>query len=135
MNMNPKNFRVNARVFPVSDTLHLPSSAVESKQREPQQCPIAVKNEQRFLYFGYVRVKKLVHNVKLRLASLNIRSLMGKGMELADTLIRRRVNIACLQEIKWVGSKVKELENTRYKIYYTGLDRCRNDVGIVLDKD
>ena len=57
-------------------------------------------------------------------------------MELVDTLIRRRVNIACLQETKWVGSKANELENTRYnKIYYTGLDRRRNGVGIVVDKD
>ena len=27
-----------------------------------------------------------------------------------------------------------ELENTGYKIYYTGLDRCRNGVGIVVNK-
>ena len=54
-------------------------------------------------------------------------------MELVDTLIRR-VNITCLQETKWEKSKAKELQNTRCKIYYTGLDRCRNDVGIVVDK-
>ena len=77
----------------------------------------------------------MVYNVKLRLATLNIGSLTGKGIELVDTLIRRRVNIACLQETKWVGSKAKELENTDYKIYYTGLDRRRNGVGIVVDKD
>ena len=59
----------------------------------------------------------------------------GKGIELVDTLIRRRVNIACLQGTKWVGSKAKELENTGYKIYYTGLDRRRNGVGIVANKD
>ena len=56
-------------------------------------------------------------------------------MELVDTLIRRRVNIAYLQETKWVGSKAKKLENTGHKIYYTGLDRRRNGVGIVVDKD
>ena len=53
MNMDPKNFCVNARAFPVSDALHLPSGAV--------------KSEQGFSYFGRVRVKKLVHNVKLML--------------------------------------------------------------------
>ena len=94
-----------------------------------------MKNEQGFSYFGRVRVKKLVHNVKLRLTTLNIGTLTGKGMELVDTLIKRRVNIACLQETKWVGSKAKELKNTGYKIYYTGLDRCRNGIGIVVDKD
>ena len=94
-----------------------------------------MKNEREFLYFGCVQVKKLVHNVKLRLATLNIGTLTSKGMEIVDTLIRRRLNIACLQETKWVGSKAKELENTGYKIYYTGLDRRRNGVGIVVDKD
>ena len=96
MNVDCKNFRVNARVFPVSDALHLPSGVVESEQGALQRRSIAVKNEQGFSYFGRVRVKKLVHNVKLRLASLNIGSLTGKKMELVDTLIRRRVNIACL---------------------------------------
>ena len=45
------------------------------------------------------------------------------------------MNIACLQETKWVGLKAKELENAGNKIYYTGLDRCRNGGGIVVDKD
>ena len=94
-----------------------------------------MKNEQGFSYFGRVWVKKLVHNVKLRLATLNIGSLISKGIELVDTLIRRIVNIACLQETKWVRSKAKELDNTGYKIYYTCLDRHRNDIGIVVDKD
>ena len=113
MNMDPTNFRVNVRVFPVSDELHLPSGAVESGQGAPQRRPVAVKNEQEFLYFGCVRVMKLVHNVKVRLATLNIGSLTGKGMELVDTL--RTVNIVCLQETKWVGSKAKELENIGIK--------------------
>ena len=65
---------------------------------------------------------------------MNTGSLTDKGMELVDTLIWR-VNIVCLQETKWVGSKAKELENTGYKIYYIGLDRRRNDVDIVVDKD
>ena len=74
MNMDPKNFCVNAWAFPVSDALHLPSGAVESEQGAPQRRPVAVKNEQEFSYFRRVRVKKLVHNVKLKLVSLNIGS-------------------------------------------------------------
>ena len=58
-----------------------------------------MKNKQGFSYFGRVRVKKLVHNVKLRLASLNIGSLTGKGMELVDTLIRRRVNMLAYKKL------------------------------------
>ena len=95
MNMDPKNFRVNARVFLVSDALYLPSGAMESGQGAPQRCASAVKNKQGFSYSRCVWVKKLVHNVKLRLATWNIGTLTGKGMKLVDILIRRRVNIAC----------------------------------------
>ena len=109
MNMDPKNFCINARAFLVSDALYLPSGAVESGQEASQQRSVAVKNEQRFSYFGRVRVKKLVHNVKLRLATWNIGSPTATRMELVDTLIRRRVNITRLQETKWVGSKAKEI--------------------------
>ena len=45
------------------------------------------------------------------------------------------MNIARLRETKLVGSKEKEIENISYKIYYTGIDRYRNGVGIVVDKD
>jgi hypothetical protein len=57
----------------------------------------------------------------------------GKGMELVDTMIRRKVNIACLQETKWVGEKAREIENTGFKFYYTGKHRNKNGVGIIVD--
>lgn len=31
-------------------------------------------------------------------------------MEIVDTIIRRRINIAYLQETKWVGEKFKNLK-------------------------
>lgn len=38
----------------------------------------------------------------------------GKGTELVKTVIRRRINIACLQETKWGESR--EIENTGYRL-------------------
>ncbi|XP_058223021.1 uncharacterized protein LOC131332741 [Rhododendron vialii] len=38
------------------------------------------------------------------------------------------------QEIKWVGEKAREIENTSYKLYYMGKNGHRNGVGIVVDK-
>jgi exonuclease III len=49
-------------------------------------------------------------------------------------MIRRRVNILCVQEIKWNGQKAKEVEDTGFKLWYTGNTSTKNDVGIVLDK-
>jgi Endonuclease-reverse transcriptase len=49
-------------------------------------------------------------------------------------VIRRHVNILCVQETKWTGQKAKEEENTCFKLWYTGKERSRNYVGILIDK-
>jgi exonuclease III len=49
-------------------------------------------------------------------------------------MIRRRVNILCVQETKWKGQKAKEVEDTDFKLWYTGTTANKNGVGIVLDK-
>jgi exonuclease III len=54
--------------------------------------------------------------------------------EIVDTMIRRRVNILCVQETKWNGQKAKEVEDTGFKLWYTGTTANMNGVGIVLDK-
>ncbi|KAM0960557.1 hypothetical protein ACFX2I_025481 [Malus domestica] len=55
-------------------------------------------------------------------------------MEIVEVMVRRRINIMCLQEIKWVGLKAKDLENSGFKLWYSGTNRTRNDVGIIVDK-
>jgi exonuclease III len=49
-------------------------------------------------------------------------------------MIRRRVNILCVQETKWKGQKAKEVEDTGFKLWYTGTTANKNGVGIMLDK-
>jgi exonuclease III len=41
----------------------------------------------------------------------------------------------CLQEIKWVGGKAKELDSLGFKLWYIGKVRARNGVGIIVDKE
>jgi exonuclease III len=43
------------------------------------------------------------------------------------------VNILCVQETKWTGQKAKKVENTDFKLWYTGKKRSRNSVGILID--
>ncbi|KAK9119344.1 hypothetical protein Scep_017437 [Stephania cephalantha] len=50
-------------------------------------------------------------------------------------MIRRRVNIACLHETKWVGEKSREIGSTGFKLWYIDIDRKCNGVGIVVDND
>ncbi|KAM2399376.1 hypothetical protein ACFXTH_035947 [Malus domestica] len=85
------------------------------------------------------RVKKLgqkgrVQESKMRLGTWNIGTLTGKSMEVVEVMVRRRINIMCLQETKWVGRKANDLENSGFKLWYSGTNRTRNGVGIIVDK-
>ncbi|KAM2452819.1 hypothetical protein PS2_010187 [Malus domestica] len=55
-------------------------------------------------------------------------------MEVVEVMVRRRINIMCLQATKWVGLKAKDLENSGFKLWYSGTNRTRNGVGIIVDK-
>ncbi|KAG5602889.1 hypothetical protein H5410_034259 [Solanum commersonii] len=68
---------------------------------------------------------------KLRVGSWNIGSLTGKSIELVKILKKRKINIACVQETRWVGSKARDVDG--FKLWYSGGSRDRNGVGIVID--
>ncbi|KAM2304509.1 hypothetical protein ACFXTH_024206 [Malus domestica] len=70
----------------------------------------------------------------MRLGTWNIGTLTGKSMEVVEVMVRRRINIMCLQETKWVGRKANDLENSGFKLWYSGTNRTRNGVGIIVDK-
>ena len=45
-----------------------------------------------------------------------------------------RVNILYVYETKWKGQKAKEVENTGFKLWYSGTVANKNGVGILIDK-
>ncbi|KAG2645297.1 hypothetical protein PVAP13_2KG426005, partial [Panicum virgatum] len=98
--------------------------------------PGVVKNEQGSSHFPrrVPRVRKLAKPTRIRIGSWNVGSLTGKLRELVDAAIRRRVNILCVQETKWKGQKAKEIEDTGFKLWYTGATPGRNGVGILIDR-
>ena len=57
-----------------------------------------------------MRVKKLAHEYRIRLASLNIGSFIGRLAELVDTIVRRNISILCVQKTKWVDEKARIIE-------------------------
>ena len=63
-----------------------------------------------------MKVKKLVHEYMIRLASWKICSLTGKLTELVDAMVRRNVSILYVQETKWVGEKARIIESWGYKL-------------------
>jgi hypothetical protein len=67
--------------------------------------PGVVKNEQvsSHLTRRMQRVSKLAEPSRVRVGTWNVGSLMSKLREVVDTMIRWRVNILCVQEMKWKG--------------------------------
>ncbi|KAL1454893.1 hypothetical protein WDU94_009023 [Cyamophila willieti] len=93
-----------------------------------------VRNRQGLPVQGRDRLKKLVKK-ELRIGTLNVGTMTGRGREIADLMARRRIEILCVQETRWKGDKAKELGDG-YKLYYSGSNASgRNGVGIILEND
>nr|XP_009619302.1 craniofacial development protein 2-like [Nicotiana tomentosiformis] len=68
---------------------------------------------------------------RLRIGSWNIGTLTGKSIELEKILRKRRVNVGCVQETRWVGSRARDAD--KYKPWYSGVRKGKNGVGILVD--
>nr|XP_009631337.1 craniofacial development protein 2-like [Nicotiana tomentosiformis] len=83
---------------------------------------------------GRVRSSKWVKGAsRLRVGSWNIGTLTGKYIELVKILKKRKINIACVQETKWVGTKARDVDG--FKLWYSGGSRKRIGVGILVDRE
>ena len=69
--------------------------------------------------------------VTLRIGTSNVGSMTGRGREVAAMMEKRQLDILCVQETKWKGSKAKDLGGG-YKLYYHGCERNKNGIGIIL---
>ncbi|KAK3510332.1 hypothetical protein QTP70_001369, partial [Hemibagrus guttatus] len=80
------------------------------------------------------REKRKGKSVGLRIGTLNVSTMTGKGRELADMMERRKVDILCVQETRWKGSKARSI-GAGFKLFYYGVDSKRNGVGVVLKEE
>ncbi|KAK3551501.1 hypothetical protein QTP70_017370 [Hemibagrus guttatus] len=80
------------------------------------------------------REKRKGKSVGLRIGTLNVGTMTGKGRELADMMERRKVDILCVQETRWKGSKARSI-GAGLKLFYYGVDSKRNGVGVVLKEE
>jgi len=101
---------VNARSLPGSNALYS-SSTVSNEQGPLHRRLDVVKNKQGFPHLRKrVRVKKLVHENRIRFGTWNIGTLTGKSMEVVDTMIRRT-----RLEKRWKGwVAARQLGRTTY---------------------
>ncbi|XP_064108101.1 uncharacterized protein LOC135216647 [Macrobrachium nipponense] len=88
---------------------------------------------QGLLHREQVRLKKRAR--ELRVGTLNVGTMTGRGRAIADLMKTRRVDILCAQETRWKGNKAREL-GEGYKMFYSGANReGRNGVGIILSSE
>ncbi|KAK3528255.1 hypothetical protein QTP86_028493, partial [Hemibagrus guttatus] len=80
------------------------------------------------------REKRKGKSVGLRIGTLSVGTMTGKGRELADVMERRKVDILCVQETRWKGSKARSI-GAGFKLFYYGVDSKRNGVGVVLKEE
>ena len=71
----------------------------------------------------------------MRVGTLNVGTMTGRGRELADLMERRKVGVLCVQETRWKGDKAKDLGGG-CKLLRSGANKQgRTGVGIVISKD
>ena len=78
--------------------------------------------------------RKKTKKIKLRVATLNVGTMTGKGREVADLMDRRWVDILCVQETRWKGEKARCIGG-EYKMWYYESGNKTNGVGIILKKE
>ncbi|ESN99422.1 hypothetical protein HELRODRAFT_162970 [Helobdella robusta] len=68
----------------------------------------------------------------LRLGTLNVGSLTGRSMEIAEMFERRRIDICCFQETRWKSNGVCHVnsDKEKYKLFRNGQKTAKNGVGI-----
>lgn len=67
----------------------------------------------------------------MKVGTLNIGTTSCKDKKLADMMERRKVDILCVRETRWNGSKVRNIGGG-FQLFYPCVDRKRNGVGVIL---
>ncbi|XP_065672208.1 uncharacterized protein LOC136090032 [Hydra vulgaris] len=81
-----------------------------------------------------LKERRMSRKVEVKFGTLNVGSMTGKGRELADATERRKLDILCVQETRWKGSKARSIGGG-FKLFYHGVDRKRNGVGVILKEE
>ena len=79
-------------------------------------------------------MEKKAKKMKLKVATLNVGTMTGKGREVADPMERRGVDILSVQETRWKGEKARCIGGG-YKMWYCGSENKKNGMGIILKKE
>ena len=73
----------------------------------------------------------------VRLSTWNVGSLSGRGSEVCEELRKRRVDVCCLQEVRWRGQGARFLgaKGRRYKLWWSGNSEGVGGVGVLVTEE
>ena len=69
----------------------------------------------------------------MKVGTLNVGTMSDKGRELAEMRVKRKVDILCVQETKWKGSKARNIGDGCKTVYH-GEDGRIDGVGVILSE-
>ena len=53
--------------------------------------------------------RRMRRKMEVKVGTLNVGTMTGKGRELAEMMVKRKVDIICVQETKWKGSTARNV--------------------------
>ncbi|KAK3564447.1 hypothetical protein QTP86_020386 [Hemibagrus guttatus] len=109
------------------------AETVSLRKRQESELEVAELKMLRFS-LGVTRLDRIRNKFIRGTAHVGRLGEQRKGRELADVMERRKVDILCVQETRWKGSKARSI-GAGFKLFYYGVDRKRNGAGVVLKEE
>ena len=77
------------------------------------------------------------NSVKIRLATSDICTLSGKGLDIHEELWKRNVYLCCLQEVRLrgCGARLISLHGRKYKLWWSGNQEAYGGVGMLVKEE
>ena len=81
--------------------------------------------------------EKVAKRLGVRFGSWNVGSISDRGTEACEELRKRKVDVCCLQEVRWrsEGARFIGVKGRRYKLWWCGNDDKTASVGILVNEE
>ena len=75
--------------------------------------------------------------LKFKVGSLNVGTMRGRSGEVVETLTRRKIDICCVQEVRWRGASARMItgKDSEYKMFWVGSKTGLGGVGILVSRE
>ena len=101
--------------------------------------PLQPLNRQGVLRIPGLKIhkEKVEKQIGVRFGSWNVGSICGRGTEVGEELRKRKVDVCCLQEVRWRGEGARffGVKGRRYKLWWSGNDDKIGGVGILVNEE